>query len=90
METITGNAIVIDVDAAYSDIVQLGCYVVLLNQCGDEEECTIAGSAEADPMQGRISNESLVGNVLPDKKMGAHVQVKTPAGMVTLAISSIS
>ena len=48
------------------------------------------GSAEADPVQGRISNESPVGKALLNKKVGEDVQVKTPAGTVTLTISSIS
>ncbi len=90
LDMITSNAIVIDVDIAHSDIVQLGCHVVLLNQAGDEEEYTIVGSTEADPMHGRISNESPVGNALLNKKVADNVQVKTPAGMITLTISSIS
>ena len=90
LERITSNAIIIGGDAVPSDKVQLGGHVTLLNQNGDEEEYTIVGSAEADPAQGRISNESPVGKALLNKKVGADVQVKTPAGMVTLTISSIS
>ncbi|MDP6101735.1 MAG: transcription elongation factor GreA [Dehalococcoidia bacterium] len=90
LERITGNAIIIGGDVAHSDEVQLGGHVTLLNQNGDEEEYTIVGSAESDPVQGRISNESPVGKALLNKKVGEDVQVKTPAGTVTLTISSIS
>ena len=90
LERVTGNAIIIGGAAAHSDQVQLGGSVTLLNQTGGEEEYTIVGSPEADPAQGCISNESPVGKALLNKKVGEDVQVKTPAGTVTLTISSIS
>ena len=90
LERITDNAIIIGGDAAHSDQVQLGGSVTLLNQNGGEEEYTIVGSPEADPAQGRISHESPVGKALLNKKVGEDVQVKTPAGTVTLTVSSIS
>ena len=90
LERITVNTIIIGSDVAHSDKVQMGGRVTLLNQNGDEEEYTIVGSAESDPIQGRISNESPVGMALLNKKVGDNVQVKTPAGTVTLTISSIS
>ena len=90
LERIIGSAIIIGGDAAHSDRVQIGGHVILLNQSGDEEQYTIVGSAEADPSRGRISNESPVGKALLNKKVGEEVQVKTPAGTVTLTISRIS
>ena len=90
LEKITSDAIIIGGNVAHSDKVQLGGHVTLLNQNGDEEEYTIVGSAEADPGRGRISNESPVGTALLNKKVGDDVQVKTPAGTVTLTISGIS
>ncbi len=90
LESITDNAIIIGGDAAHSGQVQLGGSVTLLNQNGGEEEYTIVGSPEADPAQGRISHESPVGKALLNKKVGEDVQVKTPAGTVTLTVSSIS
>ena len=90
LERIIGNAIIIGDDIAHSDRVQMGGHVILLNQSGDEEEYTLVGSAEADPSRGRISNESPVGKALLNKKVGEVLQVKTPAGTVTLTISSVS
>ncbi len=89
LERIISSAIIIGGDAAHSDKVQIGGHVILLNQSGDEEQYTIVGSAEADPSRGRISNESPVGKALLNKKVGEEVQVKTPAGTVTLTISSL-
>ncbi|MQF48566.1 transcription elongation factor GreA [SAR202 cluster bacterium AC-647-N09_OGT_505m] len=90
LERIIGSAIIIGDDVAHSDRVQMGGHVILLNQSGDEEEYTLVGSAEADPSRGRISNESPVGKALLNKKVGEVLQVKTPAGTVTLTISSVS
>lgn len=90
LERITGSAIIIGEETALSGAVQMGGRVTLLNQNGNEEEYTIVGSPEADPAQGRISNESPVGKALLNKRVGDEVQVKTPAGTVTLTISSIS
>lgn len=47
---------------------------------GDEKTYTIVGPNEADPSQGRISNESPVGTSLLGKKVGEAVQVRTPTG----------
>lgn len=90
LERITGSAIIIGEEAALSGEVKMGGRVTLLNQNGNEEEYTIVGSPEADPAQGRISNESPVGKALLNKRVGDEVEVKTPAGTVTLTISSIS
>ena len=90
LERIIGSAIIIGDDVAHSDRVQMGGHVILLNQSGNEEEYTLVGSAEADPSRGRISNESPVGKALLNKKVGEVLQVKTPAGTVTLTISSVS
>ena len=90
LERITGSVIIIGGDAVNSGEVQMGGHVTLLNQNGNEEEYTIVGSPEADPAQGRISNESPVGKAVLKKRVGDEVQVNTPAGTVTLTISSIS
>ena len=90
LERIIDNAILIGDEATHSDKVNLGAHVTVLNQNKAEEEYTIVGSAEADPGQGRISNESPVGKALLNKKVGEEVNVDTPAGTVTFTISSIN
>ena len=50
----------------------------------------IVGSAEADPMQGRISNDSPIGKALIGHKAKQTVEVQTPGGMIKLKILSIS
>ncbi|MBI2855894.1 MAG: transcription elongation factor GreA [Chloroflexi bacterium] len=90
LEKIAESAVIIGDNVAHSDSIQLGSHVVVLDSKGKEAEYTIVGSAEADPLQGRISNESPVGKALLNKKVGEDVQVNTPAGAATFTISSIS
>lgn len=60
-------------------MVSLGCTVTLMCN-GSEREYRIVGSNEADPMQGKISNESPMGKALLNKKTGEEVSIPTPAG----------
>lgn len=53
-------------------------------------EYTIVGTTEADPLAGKISNESPVGTALLEQQVGAKIEVKVPAGLVTYEILSIS
>lgn len=69
--------------------VQLGSTVTVLNHKGEKEHFTIVGSAEADPRNGRISNESPVGIALLDKNVGDEVQVQAPAGTLRWTIVSV-
>lgn len=89
LEGMIKSAVMIDPDQL-SDIVNLGCWVRVIER-GEkqEEEYQIVGSAEADPKNARISNESPVGRMLMGKKKGDEVMVKTPAGERYLKIIRI-
>lgn len=50
---------------------------------------TVVGSVEADPLEGRISNESPIGQALMGKKVGESVSIQTRAGEVTYKIVAI-
>lgn len=72
--------------------VQLGTTVHLKNLSKsktEEEVYTIVGSTEADPFDGKISNESPVGSSLLDKKKGDTVKVVVPAGSVEYKIEKL-
>ena len=61
----------------------LGCHVTLEEvETGDKHDYQIVGSAEADPANGKISNESPVGQAIMGRKKGETVQVTTPRGSV--------
>jgi transcription elongation factor GreA len=72
-----------------TDVVELGNEVELKNKDG-VKKFTIVGSVQANPMEGKISNESPIGMALLGKKLGDEVEIKTPASTVTYKISSIS
>lgn len=72
-------------------IVDLGNTVLIHNQDGKIEQFTIVGSTEADPVNGKISNESPVGRALLGKRVGDEIEVAIPAGAVLkLSIMEVS
>jgi len=89
LENIVKNATVIE-SPAMPGTVEMGDKVLIQNQDGKIEQFTIVGSAEASPVEGKISNESPVGKALLGKKIGDEVEVKTPAGLLKLLIMDVS
>jgi len=74
-----------------SDVVALGSKVTVVEEDDDEPETyTIVGSAEADPLEGKISNESPIGSALLNHKTGEVVTVQTPGGEIKLKITQIA
>jgi transcription elongation factor GreA len=91
IEQIIQNSVLIDEDEAHhSNVVQIGSTVTVKKDNGEKDNYTIVGSAEADPKEGRISNESPVGQALLGKRVGEKVEVKVPAGVLRYTIASIS
>lgn len=91
LESILRNAKLIDEDEITTDVVSVGSKVIVLDVEYDEEmEYTIIGSAEADPYNGRISNESPVGSALLGKKSGDTIDVQVPDGTIKYKIISIN
>ncbi|HVV66624.1 MAG TPA: transcription elongation factor GreA [Candidatus Saccharimonadales bacterium] len=69
--------------------VQLGSHVTL--KAGSKtKEFQVVGTVEADPLSGKISDESPIGQALIDKKVGDKVEIKTPAETVAYKIADIS
>ncbi|MBQ6144118.1 MAG: GreA/GreB family elongation factor, partial [Clostridia bacterium] len=74
-----------------TDKVHVGSKVKLKDIEYDETvEYKIVGSSEADPREGRISDESPVGEALIGHKKGQTVKVKTPSGVLKYKILEIS
>lgn len=72
----------------HTAVVQLGSRVAIQG-AKDEEEYVIVGSTEADPLAGKISNESPVGKALLGKQVGDAVKVHAPSGVLHYKISRI-
>ena len=89
LENTIRNAEVIK-SPALPGVVELGNKVLIQNQDWKIEQFTIVGSAEASPVEGKISNESPVGKALLGRKIGDEIEVMTPAGALRLTIIEVS
>lgn len=91
LENMLKNAVVVDESEIPNDVVSVGSKVKVKDYDFDEEvEYSIVGSAEADPMNFKISNESPVGSALIGKKVGDIVEVQIPDGINKFEILGIS
>ena len=73
-----------------SDKVAHGSKVSLKSASGKEKTFILVGTAEADPLNGKISDESPIGKALLGKKMGEEVEIVTPAETTVYKVVSIS
>ncbi len=71
------------------DVVELGNEVELKGD-GGVKKFTVVGSVEADPLNGKVSNESPIGEALLGKKVGEKVEIKLPAKTITYTIKSVN
>ncbi len=91
LRTILKNAQVISETAAVApNVVVIGRTVVVREQGTEmEEEYTIVGPPEANPAQGRISNESPMGRALLNKRVGEQAVVVSPGGEIVFEIVKV-
>ena len=91
LENMIRKAKIIDDSELAGDQVTVGLTVKVLDIDEDEEEeFTIVGSTEADPFEGKISNESLVGAALLGKRAGDEIHVEVPDGIVSYKVLEIT
>ncbi|MCA0986154.1 transcription elongation factor GreA [Guptibacillus algicola] len=90
VENMIRNAEIIEEDQSASNVVTIGKRVKFLEiPDGDEEEYIIVGSAEADPFEGKISNDSPMARSLLGRKIGEKVNVQTPGGEIRVEILEV-
>ena len=90
LEEIIKLAVVVTGDTYAADEVSPGCrFVVKDLEFDEEEEYHFVGSQEADPMDGKISDESPFGKAMLGKKVGTVVEVEAPAGVIKYQIVKI-
>src|SRR6266550_573641 len=87
IEDILQNASVIA--NAKKSKVAVGVTVVLHSDKGKQMTYTSVGSVEADPLEGKISDESPIGQALLNKKEGDQAVIKTPGGEVAYQVVAI-
>ena len=88
LEKMIANAVIIESDHGH-ETVKLGSSVTVVDEEGERVEYTIVGSAEVNPRQGKISNESPVGRALLGRRVGEQIEVVVPAGVLRLSVVSI-
>lgn len=90
MKVLIENAEIIEKTELDADTVHLSSYVKLLDvDENDEIEYQIVGSQEANPMQGRISDESPIGRAILGHRVGETVTVDAPAGEMRFTVLSV-
>ncbi|CAM4516844.1 transcription elongation factor GreA [Paenibacillus endophyticus] len=90
LEKMLRNARIINNDDIDIDTVSIGSIVTVEDmEYGDTMEYSIVGTAEADPLQNKISNESPVGKAILGKKKGTVVEVSVPVGIIQYKILDI-
>ncbi|MBN1487551.1 MAG: GreA/GreB family elongation factor, partial [Anaerolineae bacterium] len=83
-------ATLINEEERQNDVVTLGSSIVVQEDGSPEpENYKLVGSAEASPMQGKISNESPLGKVLLGKRVGEQAIVQAPDGDIVFTILEI-
>ena len=90
IEKILKNAEVIVEDEVDLDKISVGCLVKVYDEEFEEEmEFKIVGSSEANSLQGKISNESPVGQALIGAKVGDEITVEAEAGLMKYKVLGI-
>lgn len=90
LEMLLATARVIENDKKKKvDTIQVGATVTIQEDGFEEETYTIVGAAEANPREGKISNESPMGKAILNHRAGDEVQVETPDGFYKVRILKI-
>lgn len=89
LEYLLKNAIIIEESDVTRDIVEVGVRVTIQEEDSPPETYHLVGAKEADPRNGRISNESPIGRALLGKRVGEVAVAETPGGQIHFKIIKI-
>ena len=87
IEAVLRTAVIVEKTA--SDVVTVGSTVTVQEEKFDPETYYVVGAKEADPRNGKISNESPIGRALMDHRVGEVVEADTPGGKLRIKILKI-
>jgi transcription elongation factor GreA len=87
IEAVLRNAVIIE--KSQGDAVSVGSHVTIQEADFDPETFYVVGAKEADPRNGKISNESPIGSALINHKVGDVVEADTPGGKIRFKILKI-
>lgn len=89
LEYLLHNAIIIEEKKGAREVVEVGARVKIQEEDYEPETYHLVGAKEADPRNGKISNESPIGRALLGRRVGDTVVAETPGGKLTLKILEI-
>jgi len=89
LEYLLHNAVIVEQQDGKFEKVEVGAHVTVQEEDYPAETYYVVGAKEADPRNGRISNESPIGSALMGKREGDRVIAETPGGQVELKIIKI-
>ncbi|MCP8857825.1 transcription elongation factor GreA [Latilactobacillus fuchuensis] len=90
VENMLRFAEVIDADSVADGIIAVGRTVTFTDdEDGEEETYQIVGAAESDPLAGKISNDSPIGQAIVGKQAGDKVVIQTPGGDMHVTITDV-
>ena len=90
LEAMLSSAVIIENEGPAKGVVGLGSKVTIKESGGGKPEAyQLVGAAEANPKDGRISNESPLGRALLGRKVGDEVKVNAPSGTISFRVVSI-
>jgi len=88
IEFILRNAVIIE-KKANNGVVDVGSHITIQEDDFTPEKYHVVGAKEADPRNGRISNESPIGRAVMGHKVGDVVEAETPGGKIKFKILKI-
>ena len=89
LDYILHNAIIVEAKDGAREMVEVGVRVTVQEEDFDPETYYMVGAKEANPREGKISNESPIGRALIGKRSGERVNIETPGGEISLKILKI-
>lgn len=89
LETLLSNSTIIEDGAQNDGVVMIGSWITIQEKGEEEEKYHLVGHTEANPREGRISNESPIGVALLGGKKGDKVTVETPGGKTIFEILKV-
>lgn len=89
LDYILKNATIVEVTSKEREVVEVGATITIQEEDYPPETYLMVGAKEADPRQGKISNESPIGKVLVGSRVGDVVVADTPGGSLRFKILKI-
>lgn len=89
LDYILNNATIVEVTGTAHEVVEVGATITIQEEDYPPETYLMVGATEADPRQGKISNESPIGRALMGSRVGDVVVAETPGGNLTFKIIKI-